>query len=578
MASFPTPTAQRLAARIATHRRWVVLAMLLSLHVALIASPGGEPQRVWLLVHFGLFLLWQPFIAAERELEVFSGALLFAIIAVTLWFLSGWMIVAWLLLLLGILGGRVFTVQAAQRNRFYLVAFGYVLAILLLHAVPALLLPGQPIPEPLAQFAVVGLPLVLLLLAVLPLANQGSDAGQVFDFFYAVLVFQLGVVLVLGSIALMRYTDDHYFASVALTVLGFGAALFVLAVLWNPLRGFGGLRTYFSRYLLSVGMPFELWMRRVAELAETEPDSRRFLDESFREIASFPWIRGAHWRSPDGESGFGLADGFATRFTYHQLEVIFHTEISLSPALFLHMRLLAQVVGEFYEGKRRENALRHNAYLQAVHETGARLTHDVKNLLQSLYALTSMAPHGDADADGYGALLQRQLPQLTKRLHSTLEKLRAPEVATRDLPIPSRAWWADVERRFTGSGVVLKPAIEMDVDVPAALFDSFVENGIDNARAKLEREPGIEISIVFACDVHKIELSVCDTGSPLDPAVAHKLFREPIDRGEGLGIGLYHASRQAKLAGYRLELTHNRAGYVSFTLAREDSTPPSGQG
>jgi len=577
MASSPTPAAQRLAARIAANRRWVVLAMLLALHVALISAPGSEFQRVWLLVHFGLFLLWQPFIAADRELEIFSGALLFAIVSITIYFLAGWIIVGWLLVLLGILGGRVFTVQAVQRNRFYLVAFAYVLAILLLRAVPALLLAEQAIPEPLAQFGVLVLPLILVLLAVLPLPSQETDAGQVFDFFYAVLVFQLGVVLVLGSIAVMRYTDDHYFTSVAFTVLGFGAALFVLAVLWNPLRGFGGLRTYFSRYLLSVGMPFELWMRRIAELAETEPDSRRFLDEAFREIASFPWIRGAEWRSPDGESGFGVSDGYSTRFTYHELEVTFHTEISLSPALFLHLRLLAQVVGEFYEGKRRESTLRHNAYLQAVHETGARLTHDVKNLLQSLYALTSMAPPRDA-ADGYGGLLQRQLPQLTKRLHATLEKLRAPEVAVRELPVTSRAWWADLERRLADSGIVLKPSIEMDVDVPAGLFDSFVENGVDNARDKLEREPGIELSIVFACELRKIELSVCDTGSPVVEAVTRKLFREPIERDGGLGIGLYHAARQAKLAGYRLELTHNRAGYVCFTLEREDSTEPSRQG
>ena len=256
--------------------------------------------------------------------------------------------------------------------------------------------------------------------------------------------------------------------------------------------------------------------------------------------------------------------------------MIFHTEISLSPALFLHMRLLAQVVGEFYEGKRRESALRHNAYLQAVHETGARLTHDVKNLLQSLYALTSMAP--PEGAEGYGGLLQRQLPQLTKRLHATLEKLRAPGVATSELPVTSRAWWADLERRLADSDVVLKPAIEMDVDVPAALFDSFVENGIDNVRDKMQREPAIEISIVFVCDLQKVELSVCDTGAPVVEAVARKLFREPIERVGGLGIGLYHASRQAKLAGYRLEHTHNRPGYVCFTLEREDSVPLSAPG
>jgi signal transduction histidine kinase len=569
--AFSASTAQRLATAISAHRRWVVLAMLLALHAALVAAPGSEFQRIWLLVHFGLFLLWQPFIAAERELEIFSGALLFVITAGTIYFLAGWMIVAWLLILLGILGGRVFTVQAARRNRFYLVAFAYVLAVLLLLAVPTLVLPEQTIPEPVAKFARVALPLMLLALAVLPLGAQESDAGQVFDFFYAVLVFQLGVVLVLGSIAFMRFTGDHYFASVALTVLGFGLALIVLAVLWNPLRGFGGLRTYFSRYLLSVGMPFELWMRRIAELAETEPDSRRFLEQAFSEIAAFPWIKGVHWRSPDAEGRIGADSGYASRFAYHGLEVTFHTEIRLSPALLLHMRLLAQVVGEFYENKRRETVLRRNAYLQAVHETGARLTHDVKNLLQSLYALTSMAP--PESAEGYGGLLQRQLPQLTKRLHATLEKLRAPEVPLRELPMTTRAWWSDLERRLAGSGVVLKPAIAADTDVPAGLFDSFVENGLDNARAKIAREPGLEISIVFCAEADRVELSVCDTGSAVQEAIALRLFREPIERDGGLGIGLYHAARQARQAGYRLELAHNRQGYVCFTLARDPGQP-----
>jgi signal transduction histidine kinase len=562
-----TTKAQRLASTIAFRRRWVVLAMLLTLHAALVFAPASEMQRAMLLVHFGLFLLWQPFIAGERELKLLSGTLLFVITVVTLYFLAGWMIVAWLLLLLGILGGRVFTVQATRRNRFYLMAFAYLLGILLLRAVPTLVLPEQTIPEPIALFTLVGLPILLVTLVFLPFDPEVNESGQVFDFFYAVLVFQLGVVLVLGSIALMRFTGDHYFLSVALTMVAFGVALFVLAVLWNPLGGYGGLRTYFSRYLLSVGMPFELWMRRIAELAETETDSRRFLEEALREIAALPWMNGARWKSPDGEGRIGNAMGYASRFVYQELEVEFHTEISLSPALFLHMRLLAQVVGEFYEGKRRETTLRHNAYLQAVHETGARLTHDVKNLLQSLYALTSMA--AKQPPEGYSGLLQRQLPQLTKRLHTTLEQLRVPEVETRQIPLVSRDWWADVERRLAEAGVKLVHDIDCDIPVPAALFDSFIENGLDNARAKLTREPGIEISVVFKCRGHDVELSVCDTGSPVEEAVAHKLFREPIERGEGLGIGLYHIARLARASGYLLELAHNRAGYVCFTLANE---------
>jgi signal transduction histidine kinase len=546
-------------------RRWVVLAMLLSLHLALVSEPEGIFQRIWLLVHFGLFLLWQPFFAAEKELEVFSVVLLFAVTAVTLYYVSGWLVVGWLILLMGVLGGRVFTVRAALQSRFYLVAFTYVVTMLLLWAVPVLILGESELPEHVAEFARYGLPFMLALLAVLPFAGQDQQASQVFDFFYAVLVFQLGIVLVLGSIALMRFTGENYIASVALTVLGFGFALFVFAVLWNPSRGFGGLRTYLSRYLLSVGMPFELWMRRVAELAETESDSQRFLEAALREISTLPWVRGGTWTSADGEGDFGRHGEHSLRFEQHGLTIVFYAEIPLSPALFLHMRLLAQVVGEFHEGKRRESALRQNAYLQAVHEAGARLTHDVKNLLQSIYALTSMAPRDTTD--GYATLLQRQLPQLSKRLEATIEKLRSPEVAGTDIAVAAATWWNDLRRRLEGSGLLFHGEVGPGPLVPAALFDSFVENAVENARAKALDEPDIEICIVLDTSPDAAMLSVADTGTAVAATVTRKLFEQPVERTNGLGIGLFHTARLARQSGYELELVVNRDGCVCFALS-----------
>ncbi len=551
--------------------------MLLALHAALFSESGGIFQRIWLLVHFGLFLLWQPFYAAEHEMEPLSIVLLLAITAAILYFVAGWMIVTWLLLLLAMLGGRVFTVQASRRNLFYLVAFAYVLVVLLLWAVPAMVLGQSETPLPAQWLTRLILPAILLALALWPLGPAVPAAAQVFDFFYSVLVFQLGLVLVLGSIALTRFTQGNYLASVSLTVFGFGLALFVLAVLWNPMRGFGGLRTHFSRYLLSVGMPFELWMRRVAELAETELDSRRFLEQAIEEVSELPWVRGAQFRSPEGEGRFGEALGHSSRFTVHRLEVVFYTRMELSPALFLHMRLLSQVVGEFYEGKRRETTLRRNAYLQAVHETGARLTHDVKNLLQSLYALTSMVPRDSAD-DGYSSLLQRQLPQLTRRLQVTLDKLRAPEVPTAELTMTAWGWWYELGRRTDGTGVMLNATITVEARVPGTLFDNFVENALENARAKAEREPGISISIQFVCARSGIALTVCDTGSAVPERIAERLFREPTERAGGLGIGLFHTARLAQQAGYRLELSENRDGAVCFLLALGERQPSSGQG
>ena len=78
----------------------------------------------------------------------------------------------------------------------------------------------------------------------------------------------------------------------------------------------------------------------------------------------------------------------------------------LRPALQWHLRLLAQLLGEFYLAKRREAKLRETSYLQAVHETGARTTHDIKNLLQSLNVLCSAAAAQEADTRTLNALVR----------------------------------------------------------------------------------------------------------------------------------------------------------------------------
>src|SRR5262249_32823132 len=119
--SVGSPTRARLARAVLAARRWVVLAMLLSLHAALVADPGGPFPRMWLLVHCGLFLVWQPFFATERPLAPLAAALVVAITAAMVYFVAGWMVIMWILVLIGILGGRVFTVRAARYHFFYLV-------------------------------------------------------------------------------------------------------------------------------------------------------------------------------------------------------------------------------------------------------------------------------------------------------------------------------------------------------------------------------------------------------------------------------------------------------------------------
>jgi signal transduction histidine kinase len=574
---------------LARQRRWVIIAMMVSLHFALVLPPESMFSRVWLMVHFGLFLIWQPFVSGERELNVIATALLLGITAVVMTTLSGWMLVTWVSLLIAIMGGKVFTSQAARRSRFYLVAVFYLFVILLSWTVPISLLDiGKAgLPEGMRTLAYLIVPMVLIAMAFLPFRAEDEHTTQVFDFFYSIFVFQLVVVLVLGSLAAMRVTGNQYFPAVALTVLSFASALLLLAILWGPRAGFGGLRTYFSRYLMTVGMPFELWMRRIAELSEAEMLSQRFLSSAMEEVATLPWILGARWKSPDLEAGeFGRTSAHSATFRYHDLEITFYTEIDLSPALFLHVRLLAQVIGEFYEGKRREQAMKQNAYMQAVHETGARLTHDIKNLLQSIIAITSASsvarerrhpndtrPDGQIDRrtpSPFEQMIERQLPQLTQRLQTTLDKLRNPETAAANVILPAAQWWRDVKLRHQASGLTFIGDSNMLGNVVANVFDAVLENCLENARKKREREPDIRI-LVELVPGDTPELRVADTGSPIPQTVIETLFLAPVgnSRSGGLGIGLYQATQLAIETGFRFTLDQNVAGNVCFKLAKQ---------
>ena len=138
-----------------------------------------------------------------------------------------------------------------------------------------------------------------------------------------------------------------------------------------------------------------------------------------------------------------------------------------------------------------------------------------------------------------------------------------------DLPVRASAWWADLEKRLKGSGVKLEAEIASDGNIPAGLFDSFVENTLDNARAKRVREPDAAISIHLRFDAQLAELNVCDTGSAVPDFVSQRLFREPVERAAGMGIGLYHLARLAHSAGYRVELSRNAHGDVCFALLRQ---------
>src|SRR5690606_27517825 len=124
-----------------------------------------------------------------------------------------------------------------------------------------------------------------------------------------------------------------------------------------------------------------------------------------------------------------------------------------------------------YDAKRREQIQRQSAYTQAIYETGARLTHDVKNLLQSLRSLCSAVETSRAEeAEALQTLMQRQLPQITQRLNITLDKLRSPQPADAT-QVDASVWWQGLIQRYSGHSISFEAeGAPSDLKLPAELF------------------------------------------------------------------------------------------------------------
>lgn len=550
--------------------RWLGL-MLLSLHAAVVFDADAAVTRAFLLAHYGLFLLWQPLVRSEARIEPRLALPVFAMAALLVLVDSTWVMALWLAILAGLVGAVAASQNARSQHLAYLLALGYLLALLLAWVLPQSL--GETaFPDELRLAVRYGVPLLPLLILFLP-AGRERSASSTLDFIYGLMLSLLVMVLALGAFAVVAIAKVSYAWALVQTLLGMAALLLALSWLWNPRAGFAGLGQVTSRYLLSVGLPFEGWAQRLATLAERERDPESFVRDALARLDELTWIRGGHWQAARGEGSFGEPAAHRMDHAFHGLTLTWYSARPLTPALALHVRLLSQLLGYFYAAKVREQTLREQAYSQAIHDTGARLTHDVKNILQSLKTLLAAADTSTPeDSERLLALMKRQLPQLAARLSQTVDKLKQP--AEMDVAhVPAQAWWAALQTRYEHDDVQFFAEALDDTPLPQDLFDSVADNLLTNALRKRQAEPGVAVAVRLELQP-LVSLAVTDSGAPAPEHVARNLFLSPVASDFGLGVGLYQAARQAARTGYRLELPDNQAGRVAFRLQATDNRPP----
>jgi hypothetical protein len=544
--------------------RLLFVAMLGLLHLTAMRGVEDIWARALMIAHFGLFILWQPFMRGEQSLTPLQLFAIALVSVLALFFWNWWLMLLWLGMLAGVIGGKVFLFQAHWQRYFYLTVLLYLVALLLIWVFPQLL-PGHVQTRDLQQFAQYGLPLLFLVMLALPAKAETGETPQVVDFFYSALLLMIIALLVLGSFAFMTLGKVNYPVALTYSLLLIAGILLLLALTWNPRAGFAGLGMLFSRYLLSVGLPFEQWLYFLAELSQSETQPEKFLRQACAGLGKLPWVSGGAWRSSASSGEFGQPSKNTVEYADRELQLRVYTRHGLSPALTWHFHLLGQLLGEFYTAKLREQKLQQQSYVQAVFETGARMTHDVKNLLQSLKVLCVAAEQEAGRSDELQALMRRQLPVITQRLQHTLDKLRQPANGGGSAG-QAQSWWRGLQRSYAGQKIEFSEGeIGEEALLPRELFDSAADNLIQNAIGKRRQQGDFAIRVSLACG-DTVRLEVCDAGRAIAPLTAAELLRGPVPSDSGLGIGLYQVARHAEACGYSLVLAHNTDGKVSLVL------------
>jgi signal transduction histidine kinase len=553
-----------------SHR--ILAVMLLALHAFLIWGDGTtQLQRAFFLCHYGLFLMWQPVWRGTQRLSSTALAIFIGVGLVAFFYINWWLTAMWLSILFGLLGGRVFSDGSKSTRIVHILAASYLLSMLLLWVVPKLLNSSDDLEA--AKFVIRYLTPILPV-AILFISAQSQKLSQllVLDFFYTLLLMLLAFILTLSSYAIGTIQAINYVQVMFITIFGLAFGLLVFSFFWKPNTRFSGVELLMSRYLLSVGMPFEKWIKNIATLGELEATPNGFLQAAMAEMTSLPWISGVSWLADESQGKLGETSQHVTNFNFKDFHMTLHTRWQISPALYVHVKLLTQIMGEFYEAKRREETMRQNAYMQAFYETGSRLTHDIKNILQSVGTLVSAAEQADdKDSDALLKLIRKQLPVLNKRIASTLDKLKAPSEDKKRLEKLS-AWWKNLQMRHKQDGVEFIAENLPLQDINAEVLDSVLDNLLNNALEKTKHQPDTIIKVeMHSSPENGFCIDVTDSGKSMSAQIANDLFKKHIASPNGLGVGLYHAAQDSKQAGYELSLHSNVNGAVCFRVALANS-------
>src|SRR4249920_2590659 len=221
-----------------SQRYWklIVVAMLALLHIAVFRGVSDPWARALLLAHLGLLLLWQPFLRAEQRVSPSQGLIIGALALAAMLALNWWLLAFWVVVLAGLVGGKVYQHDLPWQRLCYQLVLFYLLALLAIVILPEIA-PRREVDADIRHYAEVALPLIFVVIALLPAEPETTDTSQMIDFFYSVFLMLLLGVVILGSFTVMTLRRTGYLEALTYTVLVTGAAMLLIGLAWGPRRG-----------------------------------------------------------------------------------------------------------------------------------------------------------------------------------------------------------------------------------------------------------------------------------------------------------------------------------------------------
>lgn len=539
-----------------------LVTMLVTLHFAIWLDFGSIISRSFMLSHLGLFLLWQPVWQVDEKLSL-ENLLLFLIftLSFTFW-LNQWLIFFWLIILTGFIAGRI----ALDRNQriTYILATIFLVIQLLFGCLPNF----TNFELEQANLFTSFLPLLALLIIFFPSSEKHKNLYNV-DFIHSITGSLLACLVALGTLLTMFLGESTYFIALAQTSLVLGGFILFSSWLMTSRSELTGITQLWSSYMLNIGTPFEKWLNELSKINDKDVTPDEFLKEAMQALNRFGWISSVCLSIKDQEYELGEKTEHYVFSENNYFNVYVYLYNKPGAALSLHCNLLVQLLENFYSNKVRERELTKQAHLKAIYETGSRITHDIKNLLQSFQAITSIMEtesENQAERRTMQKVLKKQLPNLTNRLQIALDKLQTPNKLDQE-EIYLKDWWRELQRSREQFGIQYQAEIEEDPKIPVDLFDSVLANLMENAQNKMMHGTNVRVMVSLVANNDSINLTVCDSGESIPAELASELLINPIKSDNGLGVGLYQASEHAKLFGYRLQLLFNQPGKVCFELS-----------